>query len=95
MAELEEHRVPCGPINNLQDVFSDEHVEKTGLVEEVESSEHGKLRLVRNPIKFENKVHESSSSPPKLGEHTDEILSKLLNKSAEEISALQEKKVVK
>lgn len=95
LADLEHYRVPCGPINNLEALFNDQHVKETHLVEEVQSPHHGLLKLVKNPVKFGETEVTKTQPPPVLGEHTDEILEKILKKSPQEIKELRSKGIVK
>lgn len=67
--------IPAGPINNLADVFADEQVLHSGLVEVVEHPELGRLRQVGSPIKLEAMNGASiRRAPPLLGQHTFEVL---------------------
>lgn len=67
--------IPAGPINNLADVFADEQVVHTRLVEEVQHTELGSLRQVGSPISFDGRLGDSiRRAPPVLGEHTFEVL---------------------
>jgi crotonobetainyl-CoA:carnitine CoA-transferase CaiB-like acyl-CoA transferase len=40
----------------------------------------GKVKLISNPIRFDGEALNSSSAPPLLGEHTEEVLKELLNR---------------
>lgn len=72
---LLEAGIPAGPINNLADVFADAQVMHSGLVEEVEHPELGKLRQVGSPIRMSAMNGRSiRSAPPLLGQHTCEVL---------------------
>ena len=67
--------IPAGPINNLADVFADEQVVHSGLVEEVTHPELGPLRQVGSPIRLDAMAGASIRMPPPLlGQHTFEIL---------------------
>jgi crotonobetainyl-CoA:carnitine CoA-transferase CaiB-like acyl-CoA transferase len=67
--------IPAGPINNLADVFADEQVLHSRLVEEVQHTELGAIRQVGSPISFDGRMGESiRRAPPVLGEHTFEVL---------------------
>ncbi|MDR6855884.1 CoA transferase [Variovorax guangxiensis] len=67
--------IPAGPINNLADVFADEQVLHSQLVEEVQHAELGAIRQVGSPISFDGRLGGSiRRAPPVLGEHTFEVL---------------------
>lgn len=67
--------IPAGPINNLADVFADEQVVHSRLVEEVQHTQLGAIRQVGSPISFDGRLGESiRRAPPVLGEHTFEVL---------------------
>jgi formyl-CoA transferase len=94
IALLEEHGVPCGPINNLDEVFENEQVLARGMQVDLPHPEAGKVRLVRSPMKMSATPATSELAPPLLGQHTDEVLAEVLGKSGEEIAALRKKKVL-
>lgn len=72
--------IPAGPINTLADVFADEQVRQIGLVETVDHPDLGDLRQVGLPFLMQNAAGESSagatvhSAPPRLGQHTVQVL---------------------
>lgn len=67
--------IPAGPINNLADVFADEQVVHSQLVEEVQHTQLGTMRQVGSPVTFDGRLGGSiRRAPPVLGEHTFEVL---------------------
>ena len=86
---LEGAGVPCGPINNLKEVFENEQVIARGLKVEIPHPTAGKVALVRSPMRFSETPVEHKIPPPLLGQHTDEVLASVLGKSADEIAALK------
>ncbi|MDX2158643.1 MAG: CaiB/BaiF CoA-transferase family protein [Hyphomicrobiaceae bacterium] len=86
---LEAAGVPCGPINNLKEVFEDPHVVARGIKVEIPHPTAGKVALVRSPMRFSETPIEYNTPPPLLGQHTDEVLKSVLGKSADEIAALR------
>jgi crotonobetainyl-CoA:carnitine CoA-transferase CaiB-like acyl-CoA transferase len=73
IAALEAASVPTAPIRSMDEVFSSP--EGAALVEEVDDPGRAtRLRLVRNPIRFDGEALETRLPPPLLGEHTDEVL---------------------
>ena len=69
--------IPCGPINTLDKVFAEPQVEAREMLVHMSHSETGDLRLVGSPLKFSDTPVEYKLPPPRLGEHTGEILKDL------------------
>jgi len=86
---LEGAGVPCGPINNLREVFEEPQVKARGMLRELPHSTAGRVPQVVSPMKFSATPLEFDSAPPVLGEHTEEVLRDLLARSTEEIAALR------
>jgi formyl-CoA transferase len=86
---LNQYDIPCGPILSMEELAADESLRKTGTVVEVDHPVRGKYLSVGNPIKMSDSISEVTRSPL-LGEHTDEILTKVLGfdkKAVAEIKA--------
>lgn len=77
IALLAEAGVPCGPIYQLADVFEDQHVCELGLVQAIDHPSAGTVQFPGPPFRFSESPTELRSAPPRLGEHTDEILIRL------------------
>lgn len=86
--------IPCGPINDLEQVFADAQVRHLGMVETVHHPKAGPIRIVRSPVSLDGSPLPMRLPPPTLGQHTDEVLRQLLGFSEEEVSALREQGVV-
>jgi formyl-CoA transferase len=78
---LEKAGVPCGPINDLAQVFDNPHVKARGLRIEIEREDAGPVPLVRNPVRYSRTPTVARRAPPRLGEHTDEVLRELLGRT--------------
>lgn len=91
---LEGVGVPCGPINDLAQVFDDPHVAARGLLQKLPHPAVGEVPSVSNPIRLSESPVEYRRAPPALGQHTDEILRDLAGLDPGEIAALREKGVV-
>lgn len=72
---LESRSVPCAPVARLDDVFASP--EGSATVQAVEDPVRGRLNLVASPIRIDGDRAEVRMPPPRLGEHTDEILAEL------------------
>lgn len=94
IAALEAANVPCGPINNLQQVFADPQVQARGMRIELPHPSAGKVPLVANPIRYSATPVEYHSAPPLLGQHTAAVLARTLGLSAEQIAALKAQAVI-
>ena len=71
---LEEGGVPCGPINQLSDVFTDPQVLHRGMLTEVPHTSLGKMQVTGIPIKFSETQGSIERPAPVLGEHTSEVI---------------------
>lgn len=65
--------VPCGPVNTLTDVFEDEHVLGSGMLQEVEHPSAGLLKMLASPVMVDGERLPIRRPPPTLGQHTDEL----------------------
>lgn len=93
LEKLTQARIPCAPIHSLAQALSDEQVVHRNMVVEIEHSLGGSFRAPGNPIKLS--AHEDHyTSPPLLGEHTEEILGRWLGKSDKEIEVLRHEGVI-
>jgi formyl-CoA transferase len=80
--------IPVGPILSMKEIAEEPSLRKTGTVVEVDHPTRGKYLSVGNPIKMSDSISEVKRSPL-LGEHTDEILSKVLGFKANEIAEIK------
>ena len=76
---LQDHRVPCGPINTLSETFEDADLLKRNMIVEVLQDSGAFVKMPGNPVKISNHDEEFRRSP-KLGEHTFEIFKSWLDK---------------
>ena len=87
--------VPTAPVNNLDGAFVEPPVAEREMIVEYNHPEVGKVCLPGNPIKVSG-VGVTISKPARiLGEHSDEMLGKILNRTAEQIACLLRERVLK
>jgi formyl-CoA transferase len=91
---LEAAGVPCGPINDLAEVFEEEQVRARGMRVEVPHPSGASAPLVRNPIRMSATPPQVHSAPPTLGQHTDAVLRDVLGYDDAAIAALRGKSVI-
>ena len=75
LAELASATVPCAPVRRLDEVFEAPEGRRT--LQEVDDPARGSLRLVADPIRVDGITPPIRRPPPRLGEHTEEVLAEL------------------
>jgi crotonobetainyl-CoA:carnitine CoA-transferase CaiB-like acyl-CoA transferase len=77
LSALEKQGVPAGPINTVADVFADPQVIARGMKIDLPTpdAKAGSIPSVRSPIVLDGKPMAAERPSPRLGQHTDEILS--------------------
>src|SRR5690606_14854931 len=94
IALFEGVKIPCGPVNKFSDILNDPHVLEREMVVKVPHDEWGMLEMLGIPIKLSRTPGQVHSVPPKLGEHTEQVL-KNLGYDEMEIEALEASGAVK
>ncbi|WP_027897558.1 CaiB/BaiF CoA transferase family protein [Zestomonas thermotolerans] len=91
---LEAAGVPCGPINDLAQVFADPQVQARGLRLELPHPQVGVVPSVASPLRLSASPVEYRHAAPRLGEHTEAVLGGLLGLDAARIAELRAARVV-
>ncbi|WP_375740873.1 CaiB/BaiF CoA transferase family protein [Pseudomonas boanensis] len=94
VSALEEVGVPCGPINDLAAVFADPQVKARGLRVELAHPLAGIVPQVASPLRLSETPVEYRMPPPLLGEHTEQVLARLLGLTTERIAELHKEEVI-
>ena len=94
LAQLEAAGVPCGPINNLQEVFAEPQIAAREMVIAVPHPTAGEVKLVGNPIKLSRTPVDYRSAPPLLGEQTEAVLRELGGLTEDELRRLRQAGVI-
>ncbi len=77
LSALEQAEIPCGPINNFEQVFSMGQVKEREMLVKMKHPTIGELPLVGSPLKLGDTPVEYRLHPPLMGEHTEEVLREL------------------
>lgn len=91
---LEAAGVPCGPINDLDEVFDNEQVVARGMQVALPHPCGADVKLVRNPIRMSATPPDARTAPPLLGAQTEEVLRDMLGYDDERIAALKAKQAI-
>ena len=83
-----EHDIPVGPILSMKEIAEEQSLRDTGTVVEVDHPGRGKYLTVGNPVKMSDSITEVQRSPL-LGEHIEEILTKVLGYSKKELEEIK------
>ena len=94
LAALQEAGLPCGPINTVPDVFAHPQATARDLVQETEHPTAGTVRLTGFPYKLSHTPASVRRPPPLLGQHTEEVLTDLLNYTPAEVASMKEQGVI-
>lgn len=94
VADLEKCAVPCGPINNMAEVFADPQVIARNLKINMPHELLGQVPLVANPINLSVTPVDYSLPPPQLGEHTETVLKEILKLDNNYIKDLQDRNLI-
>lgn len=91
---LEAAGVPCGPINDLDEVFDNEQVVARGMQVSLPHPSGANAKLVRNPIRMSATPPDARTAPPLLGAQTDDVLRDMLGYDDAKIARLRAKQAI-
>jgi crotonobetainyl-CoA:carnitine CoA-transferase CaiB-like acyl-CoA transferase len=75
---LRQHRVPCGRVRSIEEALANEQLRARDMIVDLRRDDLGTVRNIGNPIKLSRTPCAINRPPPRLGEHTDEVLRSLL-----------------
>ncbi|WP_151637959.1 CaiB/BaiF CoA transferase family protein [Noviherbaspirillum aerium] len=91
---LEAAGVPCGPINDLDEVFDNPQVQARGLRVDMPHPSGGTVKLVGSPMRMSATPPRYDAPPPTLGQHTDQVLRDILGYGEPQIQELRAKGLI-
>lgn len=95
LALFEAQRIPCAPVNSLSQALCDTQVLHRNMVVDLKHPNGSSTKGPGNPIKLSRSNDEVFTAAPTLGQHTDEVMSQLLNLSVEQIQKMKDQGIIK
>ena len=80
--------LPAGPVRDFAEAFSSEEVAHRQMVVDVPNPGGSPMRLIGSPLKFSGTPIREPTAPPRLGEHTLEVLETFTSREREELDVL-------
>jgi len=94
LVRLHAEGVPAAPINAIDRVLADPQVKHREMVVQMDHPRHGGLPTLGTPIKMDGALGLEVTPPPRLGQHTDELLLGLLGYPPDRIAALRRSRAI-
>ena len=96
LTALQKLTIGCGPINSIEQVFNDKHVQERGMIIQMphDAVDGQNVSLVGSPLNFSATPVTYRHSPPILGAHTEEVLEEVLELQEEEINELKGQSII-
>jgi len=91
---FEKYNLPCSPINTIDKVVGDPAVNYRKMIVEIDQPKVGKMKIAGSPLKMSETPGSVWAPAPLLGQHTAEVLKKVLNYSDEKIESLRRDGIV-
>lgn len=92
--KLEALKIGCGPINTLEQVFADPHVQARNNLIEMQHASGAMMKLIANPVRLSETPADYRLPPPVLGQHTDEVLAEWLSLDEQALDGLRAKNII-
>jgi len=91
---LLEAEIPCGPIQTIDQVVRDPQVVHRGMIQEITHPKAGTIPIANTPVRMSRSESGIKGPPADFGEHTADVLAKLLGLGADDVTRLVERGVV-
>lgn len=86
--------IPYSPINSIRDICEDPHIGHRGMLVEIDQPLAGKMKIAGSPIRLSETPGRVYAPAPLLGQHTEDILKRILKYSTEDIDRLRREGVI-
>jgi crotonobetainyl-CoA:carnitine CoA-transferase CaiB-like acyl-CoA transferase len=77
IVRLEQQSVPCGRVRSIAEALADPQLQARAMLNEMQIPGYGGFSVLGNPIKMSEVAEAGAQLPPRLGEHTDQVLQEL------------------
>lgn len=77
IALLQQHKIPGGRVNTIEEALEQPQVKAREMIGEIEHPSYGKVKFVKNPLQHSGLNIAYEQAPPLLGEHTQEFVNPL------------------
>ena len=84
---------PFAPVQTIDEFLADPQVQHSGVHFQMEDPHGGRTRMLRHPVRYDESPASLRRHPPRIGEHTDELL-EAAGLGAEEVARLRKEGVV-
>ncbi|MGM0603931.1 MAG: CaiB/BaiF CoA transferase family protein [Bacillota bacterium] len=95
MEIFEEFELPYSPLNTIDKVVEDKNLNYRGMISEIDQPGVGKVKVAGSPFHLSKTPGTVRTHAPALGEHTEEVLVKLLDYSKDEVDQMKENGSIK
>jgi crotonobetainyl-CoA:carnitine CoA-transferase CaiB-like acyl-CoA transferase len=89
LSKLRQHGIPAGAVRSVADAFASEEALARDVVVTAAHPRLDQVRMVRSPLRLSGSPTVAAIAPPGLGQHTSEVLARVLGYSAERIAELE------
>ena len=94
LAQLRSKGIPCGRVNSVAQALADPHALERNMVLRVDHAEIGEFATLGTPLRLSDTPTSVRLPPPRLGEHTEQVLREDLGLSPAQISSLMAQGVI-
>lgn len=94
LTALENISVPCGAVNTVEQVVNHPQILHREMIKDVVLADGHSIKTIANPINFSDTPIKYLHAAPSLGQHTESVLSEVLNLPSETIEELKKAKVI-
>ena len=70
--QCDDNNIPCGPIQNLEEVYHDPHLQERGMFVNIDHPTAGPIEMIGSPLKLSRTPVALKHPPPNMGEHNNE-----------------------